>query len=59
MNRNQVIQWCKEKKCDFINPVFPPPVDWMWCKNEGGGIVLQCIHTVIEDNPVISRSDVQ
>ena len=59
MNRNQAIQWCKENKCNFINPVFPPPEDWMWCENGGDGIVLQCVHTVIEENPLISVSDVR
>lgn len=59
MNRNGAIQWCRDKGCNFIDPVFPPPEDWMWCENGSTGLVLQCIFTVEEDNPVIYPSDVE
>jgi hypothetical protein len=59
MNRQEAIDWCKEKACNFIDPVFPPPEDWMWCENGSLGLTLQCIHTVEEDNPVIYPSDIK
>jgi hypothetical protein len=63
LNREQAIQWCKEKKCDFINPVFPPPEDWMWCENaqpyEQAKLMLQCIFTVEEPNPEIYKEDLE
>lgn len=59
MNRNQAMNWCKENKCDFITPVFPPPEDWMWCENGGDGIMLQCIFTVEEPNPEIYKDDIE
>lgn len=56
-------QWCKDNKCDFINPVFPPPEDLMWCENpqpyEEANLMLQCVFTVEESNPEIYREDVK
>lgn len=59
MTRNEAIEWCKDKVCNFIDPVFPPPEDWMWCDNGKDSIVLQCIHTVEQDNPIISIEDLK
>ena len=59
MIRNEAINWCEENKCDFINPVLPPPEDWMWCDNGSNELVLQCIFTVEENNPVISIEDLK
>lgn len=47
--REEVIDWCKEQKADFVNPVYPPPSGWMWAENSGNGLVLTAIFTNTED----------
>jgi len=30
LTRTEAIKWCKDNKCDFNTPVYPPPDGWMW-----------------------------
>lgn len=58
--RAEVIQWCKEKNCDFINPVFPPPSGWAWAGDgDGGLLVLTSIFTDSENTEDITKSEVE
>lgn len=56
MNREEAIQWCKDNKCNFIEPVFPPPQDWMWAENGENEICLIVIFTS-EDYADIEKKD--
>lgn len=58
MNREQVIQWCKDNNCDFITAIFPPPEDWMWVDNGvDEHLFLQQIHTVTDGIPLVFKED--
>ena len=35
LTRDQAIAWCKENKCDFVKPIFPPPSGWGWYEQSG------------------------
>ncbi|SER37790.1 MULTISPECIES: DNA-directed RNA polymerase subunit alpha C-terminal domain-containing protein [Pseudomonas] len=56
--RAEAIQWCKDNKCDFVKPVFPPPSGWMWGEGNNG-ICLTAIFTLTGDCRDITREDVE
>ena len=56
--RAEVIQWCKENKCDFKNPVFPPPSGWFWGQ-EGDELTLQPVFTITDQGEEIRAAEVE
>lgn len=57
--REQTIQWCKDKECDFIEPVFPPPSGWMWAGSPGKDYLrLEPIFTMTDQGDAITRDEV-
>jgi hypothetical protein len=55
-SRAEAVAWCAEKRCDFREPVFPPPEGWMWATS-GDGLVLTPVFTNTSDGDV-TRLDV-
>lgn len=55
--RLEAIEWCKEKMCDFRNPVFPPPSGWMWAES-GIELVLAPAFTVTDQGEEITSVEV-
>ena len=56
--REQAIQWCKDKGCDFVTPVLPPPDGWIW-DQDGEHLVLVAIFTTTEQVDNLTLSEVQ
>jgi hypothetical protein len=58
-SRDEVIEWCWENRCDFMNPIFPPPSGWMWVKSdEDDWLYLTAIFTLNGDTRDVDRWDV-
>ena len=55
--REQAIQWCRDNRCNFTDPVFPPPSGWMWAEN-GNHLVLAPIFTMTDQGGEIRAEDV-
>lgn len=54
--RQEALAWCKEKHCDFRNPVYPPPEGWMWAES-GAEIVLSPIFTMTKEGDEITSAE--
>ena len=54
--REQAIDWCKAKMCDFKTPVYPPPEGWMWA-DSGDRLVLSPIFTTTDQGDEITSAE--
>jgi len=45
--RQEAIEWTVDNRCDFFNPVYPPPEGWFWSNfdEKGKTLVLTPIFT--------------
>lgn len=55
--REQVIQWCIAKGCNFVDPVFPAPRGWMWA-NGPSSLVLTPIFTMTDQGDEVTAGEV-
>lgn len=56
--RQEVLQWCKDNKCDFLTPVYPPPEGWFWATS-GGKLTLSPIFTITDQGNDITLEEVR
>jgi predicted NUDIX family phosphoesterase len=54
-SRATAIQWARDNRCDFKDPVFPPPSGWMWVGDDGLALVPLFTH---EESREITKIDV-
>ncbi len=56
LSREQVIDWCVDNNCDFLDPVFPPPNGWAWADYDLSkkSLILTAIFTNTEDKDITS-----